>query len=197
MVDPLVHSVTTLGKGMETHVERKSKPWQAAVDPKLNNTKQYIDDLNKSVTNTRTVKVNAELSNTEAFKKELKEALQVKLNLKATVDKKTSTIGTIGAYTVATGGIGGILDMPGQLFIAREAGPELVGTMGGHNAVANNQQIVEGIQSGVAQANQEQNALLGQIVNGVYQLLQKDITISPSAALGQVMARSADMYARA
>jgi hypothetical protein len=69
--------------------------------------------------------------------------------------------------------------------------------MGGHNAVANNQQIVEGIQSGVAQANQEQNALLGQIVNGVYKLLQKDITISPSVALGQVMARSADMYARA
>lgn len=145
----------------------------------------------------KTVKINAELSDTTALTKALKEALQVKLNLKATVDKKTSTIGTIGAYTAATGGIGGILDMPGQLFIAREAGPELVGTMGGHNAVANNQQIVEGIQSGVAQANQEQNALLGQIVNGVYKLLQKDITISPSVALGQVMARSADMYARA
>ena len=137
------------------------------------------------------------MSNTEAFTKALKEALKVKLDLKATANGKTSTIGTIKSYTMATGGIGGILDMPGQLFIAREAGPELVGTMGGHNAVANNQQIVEGIQSGVAQANQEQNALLGQIVNGVYQLLQKDITISPSVALGQVMARSADMYARA
>ena len=145
----------------------------------------------------KTVKINAELSNTEAFTKALKEALKVKLDLKATANGKTSTIGTIKSYTMATGGIGGILDMPGQLFIAREAGPELVGTMGGHNAVANNQQIVEGIQSGVAQANQEQNALLGQIVNGVYQLLQKDITISPSVALGQVMARSADMYARA
>jgi hypothetical protein len=145
----------------------------------------------------KTVKINAELSNADDFKKALKEALKVKLNIKATVNDKTSKIGTIGAYTEAQGGIGGILDMPGQLFIAREAGPELVGTMGGHNAVANNQQIVEGIQSGVAQANQEQNVLLGQIVNGVYKLLQKDITISPSVALGQVMARSADMYARA
>ena len=144
-----------------------------------------------------TVKIKAELSNADDFKKALKEALKVKLNIKATVNDKTSKIGTIGAYTEAQGGIGGVLDMPGQLFIAREAGPELVGTMGGHNAVANNQQIVEGIQSGVAQANQEQNVLLGQIVNGVYQLLQKDITISPSVALGQVMARSADMYARA
>lgn len=37
----------------------------------------------------------------------------------------------------------------GQLFLAREAGPELVGTMGGHTAVANNDQIVEGISQGV------------------------------------------------
>lgn len=33
----------------------------------------------------------------------------------------------------------------GELFIAREAGPELVGTMGNKNAVANNDQITEGI----------------------------------------------------
>jgi len=33
----------------------------------------------------------------------------------------------------------------GELFISREAGPELVGTLGGHTAVANNEQIVEGI----------------------------------------------------
>lgn len=40
----------------------------------------------------------------------------------------------------------------GQLFIANEAGPELVGTMGGHSAVANNSQIVEGIRQGVYDA---------------------------------------------
>ena len=37
----------------------------------------------------------------------------------------------------------------GQLFVAREAGPELVGTMNGDTAVANNDQIVAGISSGV------------------------------------------------
>lgn len=160
----------------------------AAAGTKINST---------DLVDSSTVKIKAELSNADAFTKALKEACKVKVDLKAIVNNKSSTIGTIKAYTEATGGIGGVLDMPGQLFIAREAGPELVGTMGGHNAVANNQQIVEGIQSGVAQANQEQNALLGQIVNGVYKLLQKDITISPSVALGQVMARSADMYANA
>ena len=35
----------------------------------------------------------------------------------------------------------------GELFIAREAGPELVGTINGHTAVANNSQIIEGIAS--------------------------------------------------
>lgn len=40
----------------------------------------------------------------------------------------------------------------GQLFVAREAGPEMVGTMGGRTAVANNDQIVEGIRQGVYDA---------------------------------------------
>ena len=40
----------------------------------------------------------------------------------------------------------------GQMFIARENGPELVGTMGNKNVVANNNQIVEGIKKGVMEA---------------------------------------------
>lgn len=40
----------------------------------------------------------------------------------------------------------------GQLFLARESGPELVGTIGGRTAVANNDQIVEGISAGVYNA---------------------------------------------
>lgn len=40
----------------------------------------------------------------------------------------------------------------GQLFIAQEAGPELVGTIGGRTAVANNDQIIEGIRQGVFEA---------------------------------------------
>ena len=48
----------------------------------------------------------------------------------------------------------------GQLFVARESGPEMVGQMGGKTAVANNEQIVAGIASGVASANASQNQLL-------------------------------------
>ena len=40
----------------------------------------------------------------------------------------------------------------GELFVAREAGPELVGSIGGRTAVANNDQIVAAVSKGVAQA---------------------------------------------
>ena len=65
----------------------------------------------------------------------------------------------------------------GELFIAREAGPEMVGTMGGRTAVANNDQIVEGVAGGVARANTEQNALLRQQNAILTQLLQKSTSI--------------------
>ena len=44
----------------------------------------------------------------------------------------------------------------GEMFIARENGiPEMVGRMGGRTAVANNDQIVEGVAGGVAAANED------------------------------------------
>lgn len=143
-----------------------------------------------------TVKVKAELSNISEFQKALMNALSVKVKLKAAVNGKVSEIGTINAQ-IPHEANGGLIDEPGQLFIARESGPELVGTMGGSTAVANNDQIVEGIRGGVAEANSEQNELLRQQNSILMQLLNKDLTISPSVALGQVMARSAALYGRA
>ena len=46
---------------------------------------------------------------------------------------------------------GGFVDN-GELFVAREAGAEMVGRMGNHTAVANNDQIVQGIKQGVYEA---------------------------------------------
>lgn len=47
---------------------------------------------------------------------------------------------------------GGGLPGMGQMFVAREAGPELVGTIGGHTAVMNNNQIVASVSDGVFNA---------------------------------------------
>ena len=86
----------------------------------------------------------------------------------------------------------------GQLFIAREngAGAELVGQIGNRTAVANNDQIVEGIKGGVESANAQQNELLRQQNSLLTQILAKDISIRPSAALGQVIAKSNALYGR-
>ena len=52
---------------------------------------------------------------------------------------------------------GGIVDV-GQMFIARESGPELVGSIGNKTAVANNDQIISGIENGVYRAMVAANA---------------------------------------
>lgn len=70
----------------------------------------------------------------------------------------------------------------GQMFVAREAGPELVGTIGGHTAVANNDQIVSAVASGVASANAEEASLLREQNRLLRALLAKDTTVTVSAS---------------
>ena len=53
---------------------------------------------------------------------------------------------------------GGFVENTGQMFIARESGPELVGSIGRKTAVANNDQIVSGIENGVYRAMMAANA---------------------------------------
>ena len=107
-----------------------------------------------------------------AFKQTLKGTIELKFT------EVTSNLGSVnkellnnprlqlsgGHFTMQAAG--GFPDT-GQMFIAREAGPEMVGTIGGRTAVANNDQIVQAVASGVASAVnkevlllQEQNSLL-------------------------------------
>lgn len=89
--------------------------------------------------------------------------LSLEIDVKNPVIKTTTTgsgkqnvVGRIQAMAYAGGGF----PTEGEFFLAREAGPELVGTIGNRTAVANNDQIVDGIRAGVSTANQEQNSLL-------------------------------------
>lgn len=63
----------------------------------------------------------------------------------------------------------------GQLFIAREAGAEMVGAMGRRTAVANNDQIVEGISAGVSVANDGVIAAIYALLNVVE---EKDFSVN-------------------
>lgn len=93
-----------------------------------------------------------------------------------------------GAYNIPSG----------DLFIANEAGAELVGSMNGKTTVANQNQIVEGIQAGVYAAQADQNALLRQQNSLLTRLLEKsgDIRVTPSAEWGKFNQRSNEMWGR-
>ena len=84
---------------------------------------------------------------------------------------------------------GGFVD-EGQLFIARESGAEMVGAMGRRTAVANNDQIVEGISAGVSVANDGVIAAIYALMNIIE---DKDLSVSIG---DDVIGRSYDRYSR-
>lgn len=90
--------------------------------------------------------------------------------------KWSMNIPTVSEISIPRLATGGFVDK-GDLFIANEAGAEWVGSMKGQTAVANNQQITQGIREasyeGMYQAIKD--AGLGNIVNKVY-LGTKEVT---------------------
>lgn len=76
---------------------------------------------------------------------------------------------------------GGFVDS-GQLFVAREAGAEMVGTIGNRTAVANNDQIVAGIASGVSAAMSQQNQLLREQNALLSGILAKETNVNVTTA---------------
>lgn len=85
-------------------------------------------------------------------------------SINKSVGKVKGAMDGIGSFVVGIKSLFGFADggFPdaGELFIAREAGPELVGRINSKTAVANNDQIVSGISSGVY------NAMIGAMSKG-------------------------------
>ena len=106
-------------------------------------------------------------------------------------DAITSTFGS-STFSVPKFAGGGF-PAQGQMFIAREAGAEMVGSIGRRTAVANNDQIVAGIAGGVAEANEEQNALLREQNALLSALLEKESGVYLD---GKNLTRSVEKYQR-
>jgi len=78
-----------------------------------------------------------------------------------------------GGRAFASGGTA----QTGEIFLARESGPELVAQVGHRTQIANNDQIVGAIEQATINGNAEGNALLRQAVGVLTQLLNKDTTV--------------------
>lgn len=85
---------------------------------------------------------------------ELKIGIQDKIksawNAAAKAWNSSSILSALGTLPYLANG--GILNGNGQLFVARESGPEIVGRFGNQTGVMNNQQIVDSVSAGVARA---------------------------------------------
>lgn len=107
------------------------------------------------------------------------------------ITETTSNIGLNRGQEYQVKASGGFVDT-GQMFIAREAGAELVGNIGGHTAVMNNDQIVASVSQGVAQAVSSVLGSQGTNVNvslegdakGLFKVVQKE-SRAYSARTGQ------------
>ena len=97
-------------------------------------------------------------------------------NDNSSAKKKTAKKAGGGIYTggmwhnIAHYAVGTENAPAGQLFIAREAGPELVGTIAGHTSVMNNDQIVASVSDGVARAVRSVMASGNQKVNVLFKV---------------------------
>lgn len=81
----------------------------------------------------------------------------------------------IPAYLTKRAGGGSV--ETGDLFLANEKEPELIGHIGNKTQVANNDQITESIRLATAEGNAEGNMLLRQAVAALNGLLAKDTTV--------------------
>lgn len=117
---------------IEAQVKKANPTTQVNVDEPTEQNMKDVDETLKKVPDKKTTKVYAE------------------------ADKKSFTLFGIKFPFFAEGGF----PDTGELFVAREAGPELVGRINGKTAVANNDQIVTGISAGVF--NAVRSAMQGQ-----------------------------------
>lgn len=101
-----------------------------------------LDDLGDTMVDTDLVKEAEDLG--EQISKNLSKGIHKGMGISGFSAVAFGDITPIGGY--ASGGI----VSSGEVFVARENGiPEMVGSFGNHTAVANNDQIVKGIQEGV------------------------------------------------
>ena len=93
------------------------------------------------------------------------------------------TVSRYGSLSKGWNGHGyadGGFPMNGEVYVANENGfgSEYIGSIGNRHVVANNNQIVESVSSGVERANDETNALLRTVIEYQKLILKKDTSVN-------------------
>ena len=171
-------------KKLKSAVKATLKPKIRLSDGKIVSTLQKIKDMWDKLKSTASLKLTAIFNN--GFTGPLK---RIWNEIASKINTAIDTINKIPGVNItarlpklyAEGGFPQV----GEMFIAREAGPEMVGKIGNSNAVANNQQITQGISDAVYRGNQALLSVMQQELmetrqqnEYLQQLLQKETGIS-------------------
>ena len=151
--DDMANTIKTTNADLSKTVEL-AEGWNGYYD-KTKSLAEQIDDATKSAKKTfdsidseKEIKFKLDADTALAESKTGNWFNRLWAQLKFSVSSLWDSIKFAFSGKYATGGF----PETGQMFIANEAGPELVGNIGGSTAVVNNAQIVESVSQGVANA---------------------------------------------
>ena len=173
MATDVFTNMVTISEKMADFGKEMKNYYDKIKDIKVNIMDNMVNCMNDVIDFAVRIKNEVDINKVNDFTKAIKDLTTAVKDLPTS---KTLTITAIyktsgtAPKQFATGGY----PETGQMFIAREAGAELVGNIGRKTAVVNNEQIVASVSRGVAEANNEQNSLLREQNGLLRALLEKE-----------------------
>ena len=178
--------MSSFGKNMKQYYDKIKDISFSTMD-------KMVNCMNDVINFAVRIKNEVDIKKIDSFTEAIKDLTTAVKNLPTsktvTITAVYKTSGTALPKRYATGGY----PETGQMFIAREAGAELVGNIGRKTAVVNNEQIVASVSRGVAEANNEQNSLLQEQNSLLRALLEKETGVYLD---GKRLTNSVEKYQR-
>ena len=158
--------MASFGKNMKQYYDKIK-------DISFNTMDKMVDCMNDVIDFAVRIKNEVDIKKIDSFTDAIKDLTTAVKNLPTSKTVTITAVYKTSGTTPKQYASGGFPDT-GQMFIAREAGAELVGNIGRKTAVVNNEQIVASVSRGVAEANNEQNSLLQEQNSLLRALLEKE-----------------------